>query len=80
VVRLTAAKCLGDSVDEWDSDVETLLPFVPNLFEKIMALIDEVEETETKMSLVNVVSMIVVQLEHRVFFFSSFFSPSPDKE
>ena len=66
VVRVTAARCLRCSVDDWEFRVEHFLPFVPDAFKKIMELIDEVEETETKMSLLNVIACIVESLQGQV--------------
>lgn len=66
VVRLTAARSLKSSVDEWDFKIDDFLSFASDIFEKIMDLIEEVEETETRMSLVNVIAIIVERLEHHV--------------
>jgi hypothetical protein len=66
VVRLTAAHNLKNCVDEWDFRLDAFLPFVDDLFQKLMALINEVELTETRMGLLDVIGVIVDRLEHRV--------------
>lgn len=66
VVRLTAARNLKRSVDEWDFNVEAFLPYVDELFGRLMSLIDEVEQTETRMGLLDVIGVVVERLEHRV--------------
>ncbi|RPB03146.1 ARM repeat-containing protein [Choiromyces venosus 120613-1] len=66
VVRLSAARNLKRSVDEWEFRVETFLPYVDNLFTKLMSLIDEVEQTEVRMGLLDVIGVIVERLEHRI--------------
>ncbi|KAK6539234.1 hypothetical protein TWF694_009475 [Orbilia ellipsospora] len=65
-VRITAAKCLKYSVDEWQFKIEDFLPFVDDLFDKLMLLIDEVEETSTKMSLVDVIGIIAERMSHNI--------------
>lgn len=66
VVRLTAARNLKYSVNEWEFQVDSFLPFVDDLFARLMALIDEVEQTETRMGLLNVIGVIVERLDHRI--------------
>lgn len=66
VVRLTAARNLKYSVNEWEFQVDPFLPFVDDLFARLMALIDEVEQTETRMGLLNVIGVVVERLDHRV--------------
>jgi hypothetical protein len=66
VVRLTAAHNLSKTIDEWDFRVNSFLPYVDDLFNKLMALIDEVDQTDTRMGLLSVIGMIVDRLEHRV--------------
>lgn len=66
VVRLTAAHNLKRCVDEWDFRLEAFLPFVDDIFHKLMGLISESEQTETRMGLLDVIGMIVDRLEHRV--------------
>lgn len=66
VVRLSAARNLKKCVDEWDFRVETFLPFVDDLFTKLMGLINEVEQTDVRMGILDVIGVIVVRLEYRI--------------
>lgn len=66
VVRLTAAHNLRRCIDEWDFRVDAFLPHVNDLFNRLMGLMDEVEQTETRMGLLYVIGVIVDRLEHRV--------------
>jgi hypothetical protein len=66
VVRLTTAHNLKKCIDEWDFRLDAFLPFVDDLFHKLMALINEVEQTETRMSLLDVIGVIVDRLEDKV--------------
>ncbi|KAF8462559.1 armadillo-type protein [Kalaharituber pfeilii] len=66
VVRLTAAKNISSAVNDWDFKLEDFLPFADDLFEKLLGLIDEVEATETKMSILNVIGNVISKLDERV--------------
>lgn len=66
VVRLTAAHNLKSCIDEWDFRMDGFLPFVDDIFDKLMGLINEAEQTETRMGLLDVIGVIVDRLEHRV--------------
>ncbi|KAF3215372.1 hypothetical protein TWF191_009350 [Orbilia oligospora] len=65
-VRITAAKSLKCSIDEWQFDINSFLPFVDDIFDQLMLLIDEVEETATKMSLVDVIGLIAERMSHNI--------------
>jgi hypothetical protein len=66
VVRVTAGKQFKNVIDDWDFEVDLFVPYLPGTLGRIMALIEEVELVETKMALLNVVSVIVGRLEHHV--------------
>lgn len=66
VVRLSAARYLRYSVYEWDFKLEDFLPYVDEFFSKLLALIEEVEGTETKMSILSVLSAIIERLGNDV--------------
>lgn len=66
VVRLTTAHNLQRCIDEWDFRIDAFLPYVDDIFNRLMAMIEEVEGTETKMGILSVVGVIVDRLEHRV--------------
>lgn len=66
VVRVTAGRQLAKIIDDWETKADDLLPFVDDIISRLMSLIDEVELTETKMALLNTVSVLVERMEHRI--------------
>ena len=66
VVRITAAKQFKAVASEWEFKVEHFLPYAPDILSRLMALIQEVALTETKMSILETISMIVERMEHHV--------------
>ncbi|KAK0337104.1 hypothetical protein LTR59_014300 [Friedmanniomyces endolithicus] len=66
VVRVTAGRQLSRVVDDWGTKAEELEPCLGSILTSLMALIDEVELTETKMALLNTISVIVERMEHRI--------------
>ncbi|KAI9762174.1 MAG: hypothetical protein M1835_008068 [Candelina submexicana] len=72
VVRVTAGRQFRNVADEWEFSAEPFMPFAPDVLERLMALIEEVESTGTKMALLNTVSVVVERLEHHI-------SPYADK-
>lgn len=66
VVRVTAGRKFKDCADEWEFNADNFLPYAPVMLERLMALVQEVELPETKMALLNTISVIVERLEHHV--------------
>ena len=66
VIRITAGRQLKDVIDPWEFLAEEFMPFAPTLLGRVMALIEELEIAETKMALLNTISVIVVKMEHHV--------------
>ncbi|KAI9669273.1 MAG: hypothetical protein M1829_005151 [Trizodia sp. TS-e1964] len=66
VVRITAGRCFKYVADEWGFTANDFMPFAPSILGSLMALIQEVSLTETKMALLDTVSVIVERLEHNV--------------
>jgi len=66
VVRVTAGRQFAKIVDDWDTKAEELQPYVGPILTSLMNLIDEVELTDTKLALVNTVSVIVERMDHRI--------------
>lgn len=66
VVRVTAGRQLKNIVDDWDSTASDLLPYVETILSRLMQLVDEVALTETKMALLNTISVIVEKLDHAI--------------
>jgi hypothetical protein len=66
VVRVTAGRKFKDCADEWEFKADNFLPYAPTMLDRLMALVQEVELAETKMALLNTISVIVIRLEHNV--------------
>ncbi|KAF2002151.1 ARM repeat-containing protein [Amniculicola lignicola CBS 123094] len=66
VVRVTAGRKFKDVADEWEFMAENFLPYAPVTLDRLMALVQEVELPETKMALLNTISIIVVRLENNI--------------
>lgn len=66
VVRVTAGRKFKDVADEWEFKASNFMPYASNTLSSLMGLIQEVELTETKMGLLNTISVIVERLEHHV--------------
>lgn len=73
VVRVTAGRQLKNVVEPFEFVAEPFLPFAPFLLDSLMQLIEEVELWETKLALLNTVSVIIEKMDHHVRspFFSS---------
>jgi hypothetical protein len=66
VVRVTAARQLRIVVEDFAFIPDPFLPYAPDLLSRLMALIQEVEHTETKMAVLATIRAIAVRLEHRI--------------
>jgi hypothetical protein len=66
VVRVTAGRRFKDIADEWEFSADNFLPYAPTTLERLMALVQEVDLPDTKMALLNTISIIVERLEHHV--------------
>jgi hypothetical protein len=66
VVRVTAGRKFHQIADEWEFKAENFVPYAPGILDRLMALVKEVELQETKMALLNTISIIVERLEHNV--------------
>ncbi|KAK2625530.1 hypothetical protein QTJ16_004842 [Diplocarpon rosae] len=66
VVRITAARQFKSIVDDFSFDAKKFLPYAPDLLGRIMTLIQEVENTETKMAILDTIRMISVRLENHI--------------
>ncbi|KAH0556736.1 hypothetical protein GP486_005475 [Trichoglossum hirsutum] len=66
VVRVTAGKQFKNVIDDWDFEVDLFVPYLPGTLGRIMALVGEVDLTETKMALLSVVAVAVERLGHHV--------------
>ena len=66
VVRVTTGRKFKDVADEWEFHADNFLPYAPVTLDRLMALVQEVELPETKMALLNTISVIVERMEHHV--------------
>jgi hypothetical protein len=66
VVRVTAARQLKLVVDDFTFQAEGFLPYAPDILGRMMALIQEVENTETKMAILETIRVIAVRLEQHI--------------
>lgn len=66
VVRVTAGRQFTRIVDDWETKADELLPYVDVILMRLLQLIEEVELPETKMALLNTISVVVERLEHRI--------------
>ncbi|KAG4034728.1 hypothetical protein MFRU_002g00810 [Monilinia fructicola] len=66
VVRITAARQFKAIVDDFEFQVDSFLPYAPDILGRNMALIQEVENTETKLVILETIRMIAVRLETHI--------------
>ena len=66
VVRVTAGRQFKNICDVWEFNAEQFMPYAETTLTRIMQLIDEVELTETKMALLNTISVAVERLDHDI--------------
>ncbi|KAK5165907.1 uncharacterized protein LTR77_008831 [Saxophila tyrrhenica] len=66
VVRVTAGRQLKNICESWEFQSDQFMPHANNILTHLMQLIDEVELTETRMALLNTISVIVENLDHKV--------------
>ena len=66
VVRVTAGRQLKNVVDPFEFTAEPFMPYVQNILGSLMALIEEVELPDTKLALLNTISVIVIKMERHV--------------
>ena len=66
VVRVAAGRELGRAVNAWEYNAKEFMPFADDLLARLMSLVDEVDLAETKINLLNTISVIVERMEHHV--------------
>ena len=66
VVRVTAGRQLRNIIDPFEFTAEPFLPYASNILGNLMALTEEVELPETKMALLNTISVVVTKMELHV--------------
>ena len=73
VVRVTAGRQLKNIVDPFEFAAEPFMPYAPNILGRMMELTKEVELPETKIALLNTISVIVLKMEQHVISSNSHF-------
>lgn len=68
VIRITAGRNLKNVIDPFEFSAEQFKPFASTIITRMLALIQEAELTETKMALLNTLSVIVIRMETLVSF------------
>lgn len=66
VVRITAGKQFKNIADAWEFEAAVFVPFAPDILSQLMSLIQEVELSETKLALLNTVSVLAERMEHHI--------------
>jgi len=66
VVRVTAGRQLKNICESWEFKADQFMPYAECILTRLMHLVDEVELTETKMALLNTISVIVENLDHQI--------------
>ncbi len=62
VVRLAAAKALKVVIDDFEFTTDELKPYLSSAFGQLFALLKEVEECDTKLSILNVLSYVIERI------------------
>ncbi|KAK9247449.1 armadillo-type protein [Lipomyces tetrasporus] len=70
VVQLTAAMALKSAVDEWDFKLDVFLPYLELFLTRLIDMMAKVDMFETKLSLLQVISVIVEMAEMRIIAFA----------
>jgi hypothetical protein len=66
VVRITAARQFKAVVDDYNFQVELFLPFASDCLGRLMVLIQEVENTETKLAVLETIRTVAVRMEQHI--------------
>ncbi|KAA8636307.1 hypothetical protein SMACR_04965 [Sordaria macrospora] len=66
VVRITAAREFKGIVDDFGFQGEQFLPFAPDVFNQLMALLQEVASDETKLTVLDTIRAIVQRMETHI--------------
>ena len=66
VVRVTAGRQFQTIANDWEFQAAQFLPYAEGTLAQLIRLIEEVELTDTKMALLNTVSIIVERLEQHI--------------
>ncbi|OJJ47682.1 hypothetical protein ASPZODRAFT_63665 [Penicilliopsis zonata CBS 506.65] len=70
VVRITAGRQLRNVLDPYEFSPAAFMPYAPSILQDLMALVQEVDLSETKMGLLETVRIAVVKMEDHIAPFS----------
>jgi hypothetical protein len=79
VVRIAAGRHFAKFVDAWGTVPHHLTPQVDVLLPRLLILIQNVELTETKMAVLNSVSVMIAKLDHEITPYAGIIVPMLDK-
>lgn len=68
VVRVTAGRQLKNVVDPFEFEAESFIPYATSILGSLLQLIEEVELWETKMALLNTISVIIEKMDRHVLY------------
>lgn len=63
VVQISAGRQLANVANDWDFEAEQFLPYAETILTHLMQLVQSIESTETKMTLLNTISVMVERLD-----------------
>ncbi|KAH8679958.1 armadillo-type protein [Tricladium varicosporioides] len=66
VVRVTAARQLKNAIDDTMFGVENFVPYAANTLARLIGLVQEVENTDTKMAILDTIRIIAVRMEEHI--------------
>lgn len=66
VVRVTAGRQFKNICESWEFQAEAFMPYAENTIARLLSLVDEVELSETKLALLNTISVVVENLDSRI--------------
>lgn len=66
VVRVTAGRQLKNVIEPFEFVAKDFMPFAQDTLNKLTELIEEVELAETKLALINTITVMVVNMKHHV--------------
>lgn len=66
VVRVTAGRHFLNIASDWEFEAQHFLPYAQTILTQLMQLIGEVEMTDTKMALLNTISVIVEHVDQHI--------------
>lgn len=66
IVRITAGKHFKHVASDFEFDADGFSPYAESVISRLMLLIETVEQTSTKMSLLDTISVLIERFDHRV--------------